>query len=319
MNTPAWLKDAVFYQIYPQTFYDTNGDGIGDIEGIIQKLDYLTYMGYNAVWLNPCYLSPFQDAGYDVTDFYTVADRYGTNADLARLFKEANARGIHICIDLVAGHTSNQHRWFQASAKPTKNEYTNRYIWTDWVWHGSGMQEVIAYSDRDGRYVANFFYFQAALNYGFEEPDPEKPWQLPTDHPDVRALVEEMKRVMRFWLDMGASGFRVDMADSLVRNDPEGVGIRRLWREFRTMFDEDYPNAALISEWGNCEKAIHAGFHVDFLLSHVKPLRDVTRARDFSKAHRMDYTKAFFHKKGEGDIKEFIDNYTRVLQSIEML
>ena len=100
---PQWLKNAVFYEIYPQSFFDTNGDGIGDINGITAKLDYVKSLGFNALWLNPCYLSPFMDAGYDVADYKTVAPRYGTNEDLYNLFNQAHERGMHVILDLVPG------------------------------------------------------------------------------------------------------------------------------------------------------------------------------------------------------------------------
>src|SRR4030042_534181 len=100
-NSPAWLKQAVFYQIYPQSVYDSNGDGIGDIPGIIQQLDYLQWLGINVVWINPCFVSPFRDAGYDVDDYYRIAPRYGTNRDLFRLCREAHRRAINVCLDLV--------------------------------------------------------------------------------------------------------------------------------------------------------------------------------------------------------------------------
>ena len=118
MPQPAWLDDAVFYQIYPQSFCDANGDGIGDIEGIISKLDYIRRTGFNALWLNPCFVSPFKDAGYDVQDYFKVAPRYGTNDDLVRLFDEAHRRNMHVLLDLVPGHTSDRCRWFKMSAKP---------------------------------------------------------------------------------------------------------------------------------------------------------------------------------------------------------
>ena len=101
-----WLKDAVFYEIYPQSFQDTNADGIGDFQGIIDRLDYIKELGCNAIWMNPCFESPFGDAGYDVSDYYTAAPRYGTNGDLKRLFDEVHKRGMHILLDLVPGHTS---------------------------------------------------------------------------------------------------------------------------------------------------------------------------------------------------------------------
>ena len=109
---PNWLNDAVFYEIYPQSFYDSNGDGIGDINGIIEKLDYVKELGCNAIWLNPVYDSPFMDAGYDVRNYKQVAARYGTNDDLVNLFNEAHKKGIKILLDLVPGHTSDTHPWF---------------------------------------------------------------------------------------------------------------------------------------------------------------------------------------------------------------
>lgn len=107
-----WLKDAVFYEIYPQSFYDTNGDGIGDLQGIIAKLDYIKELGCNALWINPCFDSPFKDAGYDVRDYKKIAPRYGTNEDAAALFKAAHEKGIRVLFDLVPGHTSEEHAWF---------------------------------------------------------------------------------------------------------------------------------------------------------------------------------------------------------------
>ena len=133
-NQPSWLDDAVFYEIYPQSFMDTNADGIGDFSGIISKLDYIKDLGCNAIRLVPCFKSPFGDAGYDVADYYTAAPRYGTNEDLKRLFKEVHRRGMHIILDLVPGHTSVEHKWFRESMRAERNEFTDRYVWTDSVW-----------------------------------------------------------------------------------------------------------------------------------------------------------------------------------------
>jgi glycosidase len=117
---PCWLGTAVFYQIYPQSFNYTNGDGIGDLPGIIHRLDYLCSLGVTAIWLKPIFHSPFGDAGYDISDFYRVAARYGTNNDLVQLCREAHDRGMKVCLDLVAGHSSNQHPWFLKSAAVEK-------------------------------------------------------------------------------------------------------------------------------------------------------------------------------------------------------
>lgn len=120
---PAWLDNAIFYEIYPQSFQDTNADGIGDLRGIINRLDYIRDLGCNAIWLNPCFDSPFTDAGYDVADYKKVAPRYGTNEDLKELFREAHSRGLRIILDLVPGHTSVQHPWFLESMKSQPNEF----------------------------------------------------------------------------------------------------------------------------------------------------------------------------------------------------
>ena len=310
---PSWVPSAVFYEIYPQSFQDTNGDGIGDLEGIIQRLDYIASLGCNAIWLNPCFVSPFGDAGYDVSDFCAVAPRYGTNDDLVRLFREARARGIKVCLDLVAGHTSWEHPWFQASCRAEVNPYTNWYVWTDSVWdHGEGGYFVRGHGERSGNFLANFFYFQPALNYGYAHPDPAKPWQLPVTHPDVQAVRAELFRILRFWLDLGADGFRVDMAGSLVKNDPDHRETIRLWREVRAMFDRDYPEAVLMSEWSHHEKAIAAGFHIDFMLPFGDPPAYMHLLRNEKGRDLSPFTAgghSFFDRSGRGGVRAFLDPY----------
>ena len=308
--TPAWLSEAVIYEIYPQSFYDTNGDGIGDIKGIIAKLDYVASLGCSAIWLNPCFASPFGDAGYDVTDFCRVAPRYGANADMRRLCREAHRRKIRVILDLVAGHTSIEHPWFQASAQAGKNRYTNWYVWTDNVWKNPDppVAAIMGYSGRPGRYVPNFFYFQAALNYGYNKPHPNNPWQLPVDHPDVRAVRDELKRVMRFWLDMGVDGFRVDMAATLVKGDPDGEGNRALWQEMRKMFDQEYPEAILMAEWFSPKDALTAGFHVDFASYKVNfGLFRAERRRCVFKDKPDGHS--IFDAEGKGDARQLMADY----------
>ena len=264
-----WLKDAVFYEIYPQSFQDTNADGIGDFQGIIDRLDYIKELGCNAIWMNPCFASPFGDAGYDVSDYYTAAPRYGTNEDLKRLFDEVHKRGMHILLDLVPGHTSVDHPWFKESLKAEKNPYTDRYIWTNNIWdQPEGIGSIKGISDRDGCCVVNFFSHQPALNYGHYIC--EHPWQQPMDAEGPKATVAEMEKVMRFWLKMGCDGFRVDMAGSLVKNDPDGLGTIKLWQGIRPFLSKEFPEAAMVSEWGEPDKSLQAGFDMDFLL-HFGP------------------------------------------------
>jgi maltose alpha-D-glucosyltransferase/alpha-amylase len=187
---PKWLQTAVFYQVYPQSFFDSNGDGIGDLPGITQKLDYIRSVGCNAIWINPIYQSPFGDAGYDVADFYKVDPRYGTNEDLKNLCTKAHKRGMHVCLDLVAGHTSIAHPWFQQSAADRPNRYSNWYIWTPADNRVPGSQPFPGEHNRSDRYLPNFFPFQPALNYGYAHPDAKEPWQLPTTDPACTAVRE---------------------------------------------------------------------------------------------------------------------------------
>jgi maltose alpha-D-glucosyltransferase/alpha-amylase len=321
MSLPQWLSKAVFYEIYPQSFYDSNADGIGDIPGIIEKLDYIKSLGFNAIWINPCFESPFYDAGYDVSDYYKVAPRYGTNADLKRLFKEAHKLDIKICLDLVPGHTSFEHEWFKESAKAEENEYTNRYIWTDNVWapHGSDMAAINGYGDRNGRYVTNFFYSQPALNYGFAKPEKGKAWQLPADHPDAIATREELKKIMSFWLEMGADGFRVDMAASLVKNDPGWKATSRLWQDIRASLNEKFPEAVLISEWGSPKSAVKAGFHVDFMLHFHDPAYTAMFRQEAQRdcfGVGTEHGHSVFDAEGKGDIAVFMDSFMSHYKSL---
>ena len=297
---PEWLDNAVFYEIYLQSFRDTNADGIGDINGIIEKLDYIQDLGCNAIWINPCFQSPFGDAGYDVEDYYTVAPRYGTNEDLIRLFEEAHRKDMHILLDLVPGHTAVTHEWFKQSMKAEHNEYTDRYVWTDCIWvEPTGMGSIRGISDRDGSCAVNFFSHQPALNYGFYQPDPEQKWQQPMDAEGPIATREALKDIMRFWLDAGCDGFRVDMAGSLVKNDPESKGTIALWQNIREFLDEEFPDAAMVSEWGEPDKSLIGGFHMDFLL-HFGPSH-------YNDLFRCDHP--YFSKDAEGSAKEFVAAY----------
>jgi glycosidase len=311
---PAWLEGAVFYQIYPQSFFDTNGDGIGDIPGIIAKLDYLQSLGVTACWLNPCFESPFLDAGYDVANYYQVAPRYGTNLDLQNLFEEAHRRGIRILLDLVPGHTSIQHPWFIESCRHERNQYSDYYVWTDssWTWEVPGYKVVSGFAQRNGCYITNFFYSQPALNYGFACLDPNKPWQQPVDAPGPRQVRQELKNIMRFWLERGASGFRVDMAGSLVKADPDQRETIKLWQDVRLWLDKDFPEAALVSEWGQPSKAIPAGFHMDFTIPFGMPGYTALLRKHYDTGPGSDpYGFSFFESIGHGNIMEFLDDYLR--------
>lgn len=303
-NYPKWLNNAVFYEIYPQSFKDSNADGIGDFKGIIEKLDYIKELGCNAIWMNPCFDSPFMDAGYDVADYYKAAPRYGTNEDLKLLFDKVHDYDMHILLDLVPGHTSVEHSWFKKSMEAGRNEFTDRYIWTDNIWEEpEGCASIRGISDRDGSCGVNFFSSQPALNYGYYKPDRNKKWQQGIDDEGPTATLEALKDIMRFWLGMGCDGFRVDMAGSLVKCDEDSKGTIKVWKKIRKFLDEEYPDAAMVSEWGEPDKSLISGFHMDFLLH-------------FGPSHYNDLFRCenpFFAGKGDASefVKKYMENYEK--------
>lgn len=296
-----WLNDAVFYEIYPQSFYDTNGDGIGDLNGIIEKLDYIKGFGCNAIWINPCFDSPFGDAGYDVRDYKKIAERYGTNDDAKKLFEEVHNRDMHVFLDLVPGHTSIEHPWFIQSCKADRNEYSDRYVWTNSMFENpTPLESLRGISEREGSVGVNFFTFQPALNYGFYEI--KEAWQQGMEDEGPLASLEAMKDVMRFWMDMGCDGFRVDMAHSMIKNDPESKGTILFWQKVRKFLEEEYPHICMVSEWGEPDKSIAGGFHMDFVLH-------------FGPSHYGDLFREgepYFSKSGKGNIKAFVEKYMQL-------
>ena len=301
-----WLKDAVFYEIYPQSFKDSNGDGIGDFQGIIDSLDYIKGLGCNALWINPCFDSPFKDAGYDVRDYYKAAERYGTNEDLYRLFETAHEKGIHVLLDLVPGHTSEEHEWFKRSGKAEPNEMSGRYIWTDfWIRGMQGHPYIGGECERNGTYMLNFFKCQPALNYGFL--DPKENWQKGMEDPDCLATREAMKDVILFWLGHGCDGFRVDMAASLVKDDDDNKsGTCAVWRDIFKDVREKYPEAAFVAEWSDPPRAIAgAGFDMDFFLDHPGNGYN-SLMRDYE---RGEADHSYFKAGAGGDINRFLSQY----------
>lgn len=298
-RVPGWLRSAVAYEIYPQSFADSNGDGIGDLRGLIGRLEYLAWLGVDVLWLNPCFASPMGDAGYDVSDYLAIAPRYGTNDDLAELTEAARRLGIRVLLDLVAGHTSDQHPWFRAACE---NPADGRYIFAEpgqvtgfrrWqrpghvdggevsvtgAWPGEraaagqssgapGPHWVASPGSRPGWYLPNFYPFQPALNFGYARMDPDEPWRQPVDAPGPRANRAALREIMSFWLERGVAGFRVDLANTLVKDDPGWRETAALWRELRGWLDGAHPGAALMSEWNSPSVSVPAGFHTDFYLA----------------------------------------------------
>lgn len=308
---PEWLESAVIYHIYPSTFADSDGDGIGDLEGIRSRLPYIRSVGFNTIWLSPVFASEFEDGGYDITDFYRVDPRFGTNAGLVRLIDEAHALGIRVCLDLVAGHTSDKHPWFRQSCEAdTDLQYSDYYIWSDSKASLPDRKFVRSDAPRDGNYLKNFFDIQPALNYGYARPDPAQPWQQGYDDPGPRAVREEIRRIMDFWMSKGADGFRCDMAPSLIKgDDAQFTANRRLWREMRAWVDEHHPGCILISEWSQPSYAVDAGFHIDLVI-HNKWGNQMYRPLFCHTSDKGEPTPCFFDRAGRGGVRSFVERYT---------
>ena len=236
MKKRLWWRDGVIYQIYPRSFQDTNQDGIGDLPGIIEKLDYLQDLGVDAIWLSPIYPSPDVDFGYDVSDYRAIDPKYGSMRDFDALVKQAHKRKIHIVLDLVLNHTSDQHPWFVDARSSRDSKYRDYYIWKDprngkkpnnWlsVFGGSGWE----YDDATGQYYFHHFY----------KEQPDLNWRNPL----VR---KEMLDVFRFWLEKGVDGFRLDVFSAYFKhadfpdNPRKLIGLRPHDR-MRHIYDTDQP------------------------------------------------------------------------------
>lgn len=321
-DVPDWARNAVFYQIYPQTFCDSDGDGIGDIQGIISKLDYVKSLGVDAIWFNPFFDSPFLDAGYDVRDYYHIAPRYGTNEDARQLFEEIHKRGMHVIFDYVISYTAIDHPWFKASCRQEPNQYSNYYIWTETNWvdppREFAGQFIKGYAQRNGQYMRNFYWCQPALNFGFSNPDPTQPWQLPTNHPDVLAMREDLKDVLRFWMKMGCDGFRADMAGALVKtrqtrgneqffttNENE---TKLFWREIRQLLEKEFPGSLMVAEWSYPSDALDECFHVDFF-HWFNGYNDLFQKESWRILNGCSEGHSFFDRAGQGNITEFLKSY----------
>lgn len=321
-DCPEWANSAVFYQIYPQTFYDTNGDGIGDLQGIISKLDYVKSLGVDAIWINPFFESPFCDAGYDISDYCKVAPRYGTIDDAKKLFEEAHKRGLKVLFDFVASYTSMEHPWFKASSQQQKNKYSNWYIWTDNIWKNPPQKYqdsfIKGFGTRNGQYMRNFFYCQPALNYGFALPDSAQKWQLSPDNADVMAMRNEMKKVVKFWMDLGADGFRADMAGALVKDaniqgneqffNNHANATKEFWRDIRGMLKKDYPQAFMVSEWSDPKSSLDKCFDVDFF-HWFEGYNDLFQKESWRILNGFSEGHSYFDVEGKGNIKHFLDKY----------
>lgn len=339
-SQPSWLSNAVVYQIYPSSFQDTDGNGIGDLPGIISRLEYIKSIGVTAIWINPIFVSGWQDGGYDVIDFYKIDPRFGTNSDLVELVNKAHALGLKVILDLVAGHSSDQSEWFLQSKEADPHlRYSDYYIWPSFKpeieapTNPQGQQDyaqlmnsfnnivnkfVKSDAPRGPYYVKNFFDSQPALNFGFANPDPNHPWEQAVDAPGPMAMRREIKNIMQFWMDKGVDGFRVDMAASLVKNDFDKSATIKLWKEdMAKWFKENYPENLLIAEWFNPAQSIEAGFHVDFFCHdgqyNYSTLFFYGRGGRFG----TPAVDPYFDKAGKGGLKTWYDLYTYQYEAVK--
>ncbi len=320
---PDWLRDGVIYQVYPSSYKDSDGNGIGDIRGVISELDYIESLGVRAIWFNPLFVSGWIDGGYDVIDFYRVDPRFGTNNDLVELIRKAHDKGIKVMLDLVAGHTSDKHPWFRQSAEDTNLQYSDYYIWSDRLPDKKAEQDLETMLKdpdymqntlgkwmksgypRDKYYYKNFYACQPALNYGFANPDPDHPWEQGVDAPGPRAVRQELKDIIAFWYDKGVDGFRVDMASSLVKNDKDKKEILNLWREVREWSDKNYPDHVLMAEWGSPKYCLAAGYNVDMDLNNTK---GHNRRLYFDRKHQADGGVYFSLDGGQPSVRDLYGN-----------
>jgi maltose alpha-D-glucosyltransferase/alpha-amylase len=266
INDIHWYKNAMFYEVYVRAYFDSNDDGHGDLRGLIQKLDYIQDLGIDCIWLLPIYSSPLKDDGYDISDYYTIADVFGDVDDFRELIEQAHARGMRLIMDLVVNHTSDQHPWFQSARADINSPYRDYYVWSDsdqkfkdtriifldteksnWTW-----------DDRAGQYYWHRFYAS--------QPD------LNFDNPTVQ---QEMLNVMDYWLKMGIDGFRVDAVPYLIER--EGTNCENLpethryLKKMRRFIEEKYPGRILLCEANQWPEDVrpyfgegdefHMGFH----------------------------------------------------------
>ena len=278
-----WYKDAVFYQVNVRAFCDSNADGHGDLRGLTQRLDYLQSLGVDCLWLMPIYPSPLLDDGYDIADFCGVKSEYGTLEDFRTLLDAAHERGMRIVTDLVLNHASDQHPWFQAARSDPNSPYRNYFVWSDTDQKYSQARIIFidteksnwSWDEQAGQYYWHRFYAsQPDLNY---------------DNPAVQ---DEMIRVMRFWLDLGVDGFRVDAVPYLIER--EGTNCENLpethvyLKRLRRFIDQEYPGRILLCEANQWPEDVrpyfgdgdefHMGFHFPVMPRLYMALRQQDRS-----------------------------------------
>lgn len=244
-NNEKWWKKAVVYQIYPKSFQDSNGDGFGDLQGIIKRLDYLETLGINAIWLSPVFKSPQADNGYDISDYRDIDPTFGSLDDMEELINEAKKHNIRIMMDLVLNHSSNEHRWFKEAKKSKDNPYHDYYIWRDG-------EEGVPPSDMKAIFGGSAWEYVPEIGqYYFHQFLPEQP-DLNWENPKVRRAIYDM---ILWWMDKGVGGFRLDVIDQIAKEPDKRITINgpRLQEYFKELSKETFQKGDLITvgeAWG---------------------------------------------------------------------
>ena len=244
-NNEKWWKKAVVYQIYPKSFQDSDGDGIGDLQGIIKRLDYLEMLGINAIWLSPVFKSPQADNGYDISDYRDIDPTFGSLDDMEELINEAKKHKIRIMMDLVLNHSSNEHRWFKEAKKSKDNPYHDYYIWRDG-------EEGMPPSDMKAVFGGSAWEYVPEIGqYYFHQFLPEQP-DLNWENPKVRSAIYDM---ILWWMDKGVGGFRMDVIDQIAKEPDKRITINgpRLQEYFKELSKETFQKGDLITvgeAWG---------------------------------------------------------------------
>jgi maltose alpha-D-glucosyltransferase/alpha-amylase len=282
-NQPLWYKNAVFYEVYVRAFYDSNGDGHGDLRGLAQKLDYLQELGIDCLWLMPIYPSPLKDDGYDIADYYGILDRYGTLEDFKFLLDEAHRRDLRIITDLVLNHVSDQIPWFQSARRGRNAPYRDYFVWSD--------------TDQKYKEARIIFIDTEKSNWTYDEPSGQYYWhRFYASQPDLNysnpAVQDEMLRVAKYWLDLGVDGFRADAVPYLFER--EGTSCENLpethdyLKRLRQFIDQNYPGKILLCEANQWPEDVrpyfgdgdefHMGFHFPVMPRIFMALRKEDKA-----------------------------------------
>ncbi len=250
-----WYKDAVFYEVYLRAFCDGNGDGHGDFKGLTSKLDYLQELGIDCIWLMPMYTSPLLDSGYDIADYYTIDETYGTVDDFKEMLEAAHQRGIRVIVDLVMNHTSDQHAWFREARSSKDNPRRNYYVWSETDQKYAGVRIIFVDSEK-----SNWEYDPLTGEYYFHRFFAHQP-DLNFDNPEVQ---QAMLDVMKYWLDMGIDGFRADAVPYLFER--EGTSCENLpetheyLKRVRKFMDDHYQGKILLAEANQWPEDVRAYF-----------------------------------------------------------